>query len=153
MSTLNGKVALVTGSAIGIGAAIATALAREGARVVVTGTQVDRGRELAATLDHDSLFLPADFRDVASTQALAASALAACGGIDILINNAALTDRGTLETLTAEHFDTVMHVNLRSALLLSQAALPSLKQRRGVIVNIGSVNGYVGWQNLLIYSA
>jgi NAD(P)-dependent dehydrogenase (short-subunit alcohol dehydrogenase family) len=153
MSTLNGKVALVTGSAIGIGAAIATALARDGARVVVTGTQVDRGRELAATLGHDSLFLPADFRDVASTEALAAAALTACGGIDILINNAALTDRGTLETLTAEHFDTVMHVNLRSALLLSRAALPSLKQRSGVIVNIGSVNGYVGWQNLLVYSA
>ena len=99
MSTLNGKVALVTGSAIGIGAAIATALAREGARVVVTGTQTDRGRDLAAALGNDSIFLPADFRDVASTQALAASTLEACGGIDILVNNAALTDRGTLETL------------------------------------------------------
>src|SRR5438876_9661011 len=115
MSTLAGKVALVTGSAIGIGAAIATVLAREGAQVIVTGMQTDRGRELAASLGHGSLFLPADFRDVASTQELAASALAACGGLDILVNNAALTDRGTIESFTAEHFDTLMHVNLRSA--------------------------------------
>jgi NAD(P)-dependent dehydrogenase (short-subunit alcohol dehydrogenase family) len=149
---LDGKVALVTGSAIGLGATIATAFAREGARVVVTGMPQERGRLLAATLGHDALFIPADFRDVASTKALAAGALEACGAIDILVNNAAISPRATLDEFTPAHFDDVMHVNVRAALLLAQGALPSLRQRQGVIINIGSVNGYVGWQNLLVYS-
>jgi len=150
---LEGKAALVTGSCIGLGAAIATTLAREGARVVVTGIPEDRGRALAASLGNDSLFIGADLRDVKQTKALMAAALEKCGGLDILVNNAAISERASLEDFTPEQFDAVMHINLRSVLLLSQAALPSLKKRSGVIVNIGSVNAYVGWQNLLIYSA
>jgi NAD(P)-dependent dehydrogenase (short-subunit alcohol dehydrogenase family) len=150
---LDGKVALVTGSAIGLGAAIATLFAREGARVVVTGMPVERGRQLADALGNGSFFIPADFRDVASTKSLAALALDACGGIDILVNNAATSRRATLEEFTADQFDTMMHVNLRAPLLLAQSLLPSLKQRRGVILNIASVNSYVGWQNLLVYAA
>jgi len=153
MGLLDGKVALVTGSAIGLGAAIASVFAREGARVVVTGMPVDRGEELAARLGNGSLFIPADFRDAASTRALATSALEACGGLDILVNNAAISERATVEDFTPEQFDTIMHVNLRSGLLLTQAALASLKTRQGVILNVGSVNAYVGWQNLLIYAA
>jgi NAD(P)-dependent dehydrogenase (short-subunit alcohol dehydrogenase family) len=153
MSTLTGKVALVTGSAIGIGAAIATALAREGARVVVTGWPADRGRALADTLGNGSLYIPAELRDAAQTTGLATRALDACGGLDILVNNAATTERASLESFTAEQFDAILHVNLRAALLLCQAALPSLKTRHGVIINIASVNGYVGWQNLLLYAA
>jgi NAD(P)-dependent dehydrogenase (short-subunit alcohol dehydrogenase family) len=153
MSTLEGKVALVTGSAIGIGAAIATALAREGARIVVTGMPPERGQTLAATLGNGSLYIPAELRDAAQTTGLVRRALDACGGIDILVNNAATTERASLESFTVEQFDAIIHVNLRAALLLSQAALPSLKARTGVIINIGSVNAHVGWQNLLIYSA
>jgi len=82
-----------------------------------------------------------------------AAVLKQCGGIDILVNNAATSERASIEDFTPEQFDTVMHINLRSGLLLAQAALPSLKQRAGVILNIASVNAYVGWQNLLIYSA
>lgn len=147
------KVALVTGSAIGIGAAVATALAREGARLVVTGTQVDRGEALAAALGNGSMFVPADFRDAGQTRALAATALDRCGRVDILVNNAAVSHRTSLEDFTAEQFDAIMHINLRAALLLSQALLPSLKTHRGVIVNVASVNAYVGWQNLLLYAA
>src|SRR5688500_4427125 len=150
---LDRKVALVTGSCIGLGAAIATRLAADGARVVVTGTQVDRGEALAASLGGGSLFLPADLRDVKATRALAATTIERCGGLDILVNNAAVSIRATIDEFTPEQFDTIMHVNLRSVLLLSQTALPSLKARRGVIVNIGSVNAHVGWQNLLVYAA
>jgi NAD(P)-dependent dehydrogenase (short-subunit alcohol dehydrogenase family) len=150
---LEGRVALVTGSCIGLGAAIATTLAREGARVVVTGIPEDRGRALAAKLGNDSLFIGADFRDVRQTQALMASVLEKCGGIDILVNNAAVSERGSLEDFSPEYFEKVIGINLRAPLLLSQAALPSLKKRAGVILNVGSVNSYAGWQNLLIYSA
>ena len=150
---LQGKTALVTGSARGIGAAIATVFAREGARVVVTGLASEPGQELAAKLGRGALFVPADLRDAAQTKMLAARAIEACGGLDILVNNAATTARASLETFTPEQFDAIVHVNLRAALLLSQAALPSLKARTGVIVNIGSVNAHVGWQNLLIYAA
>jgi len=151
--SLDGKVAVVTGSCIGLGAAIATALAAEGARVVVTGIPAEKGKALAASLGNGSFFVEADLRDVKATRNLMATALEKCGGIDILVNNAAISERATLEDFTPEQFDSVMHINLRSVLLLSQAALPSLKQRTGVILNIGSVNSYVGWQNLLIYSA
>lgn len=151
--SLAGKVALVTGSCIGLGAAIAEALAREGARVVTTGIPADRGRALAATLGNESFFVEADLRDVKQTKDLMAAVLQKCGGIDILVNNAAISERASLEDFTPEQFDAVFHINLRSGLLLAQAGLASLKKRTGVIVNIASVNAYVGWQNLLIYSA
>jgi len=150
---LEGKVALVTGSCIGLGAAIATALAAEGARVAVTGIPVEKGRALAAGLGNGSFFVEADLRVAKATKNLMAVTLEKCGGIDILVNNAAISERASLEDFTPEQFDAVMHINLRSVLLLSQAALPSLKKRTGVILNIGSVNAYVGWQNLLLYSA
>ena len=150
---LEGKVAIVTGSCIGLGAAIAAALAGEGARVVVTGIPVEKGKALAAKLGNGSFFVEGDLRDVKATRNIVAAALEKCGGIDILVNNAAVSERAGLEDFTPEQFDAVMHINLRSVLLLSQAALPSLKQRTGVILNIGSVKAAVGWQNLLIYSA
>jgi NAD(P)-dependent dehydrogenase (short-subunit alcohol dehydrogenase family) len=150
---LDGKVAVVTGSCIGLGAAIATALAGEGARVVVTGIPAEKGRALAAKLGNGSVFVEADLRDVAATRGIVTTALQKFGGVDILVNNAAISERATLEDFTPEQFDAVMHINLRSVLLLSQAALPSLKERAGVILNVASVNADVGWPNLLIYAA
>jgi NAD(P)-dependent dehydrogenase (short-subunit alcohol dehydrogenase family) len=150
---LKGKVALVTGSCIGLGAAIATALAEDGARVVVTGLPPERGQALAKKLGGGSFFAAGDLRNVDETRALMATVLKKCGGIDILVNNAAVSERATLEEITPEHFDRTIHIILRAPILLAQAALPSLKKRGGVILNVGSVNSYVGWQNLLVYSA
>jgi NAD(P)-dependent dehydrogenase (short-subunit alcohol dehydrogenase family) len=150
---LEGKVAVVTGSSIGLGASIAESLAGEGARVVVTGIPVDRGRALSEKLGNGSFFVEGDLRDVKATRNIIGTTLERCGAIDILINNAAVSERASIEDFTPEQFDAVFHVNLRAALLLSQMALPSLKKRRGVILNVGSVNSYVGWQNLLVYAA
>lgn len=150
---LSGKVAVVTGSAIGLGAAIAAAFHREGAKVVVTGYPVDRARALARTFGRRGLYVPGDFRDVGETRGVVRAAIEAFGGVDILVNNAAITDRCTLEELTPEFFEAQININLRAPLFLAQAALPSLKKRRGSIINIGSVNAHVGWQNLLVYSA
>ncbi|HLY07942.1 MAG TPA: SDR family oxidoreductase [Planctomycetota bacterium] len=150
---LRGKVALVTGSCIGLGAAIAAALAQDGARVVLTGLPPNRGKALAKKLRQGSLFVEGDLRDVDETRKLMETVLKTCGGIDILVNNAAVSERSTLEEITPEHFDRIIHIILRAPLLLAQAALPSLKKRSGVILNVGSVNSYAGWQNLLVYSA
>lgn len=147
------KVALVTGSCIGLGAAIAERLAAEGARVVVSGYPVDRGQALAARLPNRSVFIPADLRKADETTALAQKAVETCGGIDILVNNAAVSDRATLDQITPELFDAQFHIIARAPILLAQAALPSLKARKGVILNIGSVNALVGWPDLLAYSA
>ncbi len=151
--SLAGKTALVTGSCIGLGAAIAERLGADGARVVVTGYPVERGKALAAKLPHGALFLPADLRNAAETSALARKAVELCGGLDILVNNAAVSDRATLEQVTPELFDTQFHIIARAPILLAQAALPSLRERKGVVINIASVNATVGWPDLLVYSA
>ena len=150
---LTGQVALVTGSSIGLGAAIATRLATLGARVVVSGYPIDRGQALAAGLPHDAVFVAADLRDAGETRALAARAIEIGGGLDILVNNAADSERATLSEITPELFDRQFHIIARAPLLLAQAALPSLTARAGVIINIGSVNARVGWPNLVVYAA
>jgi NAD(P)-dependent dehydrogenase (short-subunit alcohol dehydrogenase family) len=151
--SLAGKAALVTGSCIGLGAAIAERLAAEGARVVLTGYPADRGAALAARLPNDAVFIPADLRSADETRALARQAIEACGGLDILVNNAADSERATLDGVTPELFDRQFHIIVRAPLLLAQAALPSLRVRHGVIINIGSVNARVGWPDLVLYAA
>ncbi len=150
---LEGKGALVTGSTQGLGAAIARAFAREGARVVVTGLPPEKGREVAASLGHGAVFVPGNLADAEETREIARQALRACGEIDVLVNNAANVERSTLEDFTPELFDRQFHINVRAPLLLAQELLGSLRRRRGAIINIGSINAHVGWPNLLVYSA
>ncbi len=154
--TLENKVALVTGSTQGIGAAIATRYAREGARVVITGRSRQKGEALAVFMNGlgpGATYVPADLGRVEDCKALIAEALKAYGGIDILVNCAASTERSTIEDFTPEFFDRQFHLNLRAPLLLAQAALPSLRERRGVVINIGSINAYIGELKLLVYAA
>jgi len=151
--SLAGKVALVTGSCIGLGAAIAARLAADGARLVLTGYPVDRGEALAARLPNGAVFIPADLRSADETRSLARQAIALAGGLDILVNNAADSERATIDRVTPELFDRQFHIIVRAPLLLAQAALPSLRARGGVIVNIGSVNARQGWPDLVIYAA
>ena len=99
------------------------------------------------------MFAAGNLTDVGETRGLIRTAIDAFGGIDVLVNNAAVSDRSTLEDLTPELFESQININLRAPLLLAQAALPSLKKRRGVILNIGSMNAHIGWQNLLVYAA
>jgi NAD(P)-dependent dehydrogenase (short-subunit alcohol dehydrogenase family) len=151
MKELEGKAALVTGSCIGLGAAVARRFAEEGARVCVTGYPADRGEALAKELG--GVFVPGDLRNVEETRALARTAVEKLGGLDILVNNAAVSHRATLEEFSPELFDAQFQVIVRAPLLLAQAALPALAERKGVILNIGSVNAEVGWPNLLVYAA
>ncbi|MES2464151.1 MAG: SDR family oxidoreductase [Armatimonadota bacterium] len=144
---LAGKVALVTGSPPGgIGGAISDRFAAEGALVM------RHDREPNTSLGEDAFFA-ADLGDPAACAALVDETIRRFGRLDILVNNAALTTRSTIETTDAAFFDTMMAVNLRAPLLLIQAAVPHFRaQGGGVVLNIGSVNGHGGGGNLLDYS-
>ena len=153
--SLTGKTALITGSATGIGEAIARRFAAEGARVMVHGREAEQeaGEAVARSLPGDAAFTPADLADPARCEALIQTALARFGGLDILVNNAALTTRSTLETTDAALFDDILAVNVRAPLLLLRALLPHWRASGGgVALNIGSVNAYCGEAGLLAYS-
>ncbi len=150
---LAGRVAVVTGSTQGLGAAVARLYVREGAKVVLSGRTRTKGEALARELGGAAAYVQTDLARAPDCTALIEAALQAFGGIDILVNSAADTNRSTVEDFTPELFDRQFHTNLLAPLLLAQAALPSLKARKGVIINVGSVNAYMGEPRLLVYAA
>jgi len=149
---LEGKTALVTGGASGIGAATARRLAAEGARVAIGDVNLDGAREVAGELDGMACSL--DVTDTASVRAAVASIGEQLGDIDVLVNNAG-TDRFSFFVNTDEElWDFLMRVNLRGVLAVTHAVLPSMQDRRsGAIVNVASEAGRVGSPGSAVYSA
>jgi 2-hydroxycyclohexanecarboxyl-CoA dehydrogenase len=149
---LEGKTALITGGASGIGAASARRLAAEGARVAIGDLNEAGAREVAGELDGFGCSL--DVADTASVRAAVAAIVEAVGEIDVLINNAG-TDRFSFFVNTDEQlWDFVLAVNLRGVLAVTHAVLPGMQQRRGgAIVNVASEAGRVGSQGSAVYSA
>jgi len=152
MATLEGRAALVTGGTSGIGLAIAERLARDGARVVVTGRDEQRGRAAAARLGEAGRFVAADAADAGAVERSVASALEAMGRLDVLVNNAgiALTER-LVDTPVGE-FDRLMAANVRGCFLYARACMPALTETRGSMVHIGSDAGLRGEQPIGAYS-
>ena len=150
---LVGKVAVVTGSTQGLGAAIATLYAREGARVVLSGRSAKNGAALAKKLGKNALYQETDLTRVQDCRCLIDAAMKRFGGVDILVNSAVDSSRATVDYFTPEFFDRLFALNLRAPLLLAQYAIGSLRKRKGVIVNIGSVNSFMGEPKLLVYAA
>jgi len=120
---------------------------------MLSGRSKAKGEALARELGEAARYHESDLTRVEDCTALVEATLAAFGGIDVLVNSAADTSRSTLEDFTPELFDRQLHLNLRAPLLLAQAALPSLRERSGVVINIGSVNAYMGDPRLLVYAA
>lgn len=147
-----GKTIIVTGSTTGIGEAIARRCAGEGASIMLHGRHRARGEAVATELGPRVACHIDDLADPEAAPRLIAATLDRFGRIDALVNNAALTTRSNLDTTDAAMFDTVMAVNLRAPVLLVREALPHLKAACGIVLNIGSVNGYSGESNLLAYS-
>jgi 2-hydroxycyclohexanecarboxyl-CoA dehydrogenase len=149
---LEGRTALVTGGAGGIGAATARRLAAEGARVAVGDLDLDAAREVAA--DIDGLATALDVTDTASVGHAVAQVGDAFGPVDVLVNNAG-TDRFAFFVKTDEAlWDFVLGVNLRGVLACTHAVLASMQERGGgVIVNVASEAGRVGSQGSATYSA
>ena len=158
MSRFAGKVALITGSTQGVGEAVARRLAREGADgIVVCGRNEERGRTVAKSLADagtSAVFSPVELGDVESCKALVAAADNRFGRIDVLVNAAALTLRGTITDTTAELWDTMMNVNVRAPFLLMQEVVAIMRREGsgGTIVNVGSNAAHGGPPILLPYS-
>ncbi len=149
---LEGRIALVTGGASGIGAATARRLAAEGARVVVSDIALDAAAELAGEISGVAAEL--DVTDVPGLHAAIARIQEDVGPLDILVNNAG-TDRFAFFVNTDEElWDFVLGVNLKGVLACTHAVLPAMQERRsGVIVNVASEAGRVGSQGSATYSA
>ena len=149
---LEGKVALVTGGASGIGAATARRLAAEGARVAIADLDEEGSRGVAAEIDGVAVAM--DVSDVASVQAGVGAAVEALGPVDVLVNNAG-TDRFAFFVNTdPELWDFVLGVNLRGTIAVTHAVLPSMQERGGgAIVNVASEAGRVGSAGSAVYSA
>jgi len=149
---LEGKTALVTGGASGIGAATARRLAAEGARVAIGDLDEQGAKAVAGELDGWACAL--DVCDVGSVRAGVAAAVEALGEIDVLVNNAG-TDRFAFFVNSDEElWDFVLGVNLRGVLAVTHVVLPKMQERRtGAIVNVASEAGRVGSQGSVVYSA
>jgi NAD(P)-dependent dehydrogenase (short-subunit alcohol dehydrogenase family) len=148
-----GKTAIVTGAATGIGAATARLLAERGARVLAVGLQPERLREAIEGVDGAEA-LEADVSDPARIEAVAARAQDAFGGADILVNNAAIYPIGPWHEADAAQWDAVYATNVRGYFLLAKAVRPQMLARGGgAIVNVASVTFYWGEALLASYVA
>jgi len=154
MFRLDGKVALVTGASGGLGAAIARTLHAQGAKVALSGTRQDALVALAAELGEGAHICPADLRDPAAADALVAAAEAACGPIDVLVNNAGLTRDMLAMRMKDADWQTVLDVDLTAPFRLARAALRGMVRRRGGrIIGISSIVGSTGNPGQANYAA
>jgi NAD(P)-dependent dehydrogenase (short-subunit alcohol dehydrogenase family) len=144
---MHGRTALVTGGGAGIGRAIATRLAREGAAVVVADLSAGRGRRVAAELERSgaqAAFVRADVSVEEDVRHMIAFAEECSGGLDILVNNAGIATPPNFPHSGSAHWGRTLDVNLRGTMLAIQHALPAMQKRGGgVVVNISSMAGMI----------
>lgn len=156
MSSLNGRIALVTGATRGIGLAITRGLAQAGARVVVSSRKADAVQSVVDALradGHEAAGVPAHVGRAEDVARLAEATIAAFGGCDIVVNNAAANPVfGPVQETSDDAFDKIMAVNLRGPFQLCRALLPHVAKGKGSIVNISSIGGVSPEQGLGIYS-
>ncbi len=154
MFDLTGMTALVTGASGGIGSAICHALAGQGARLAVSGSNVEKLEAFRASLSGDHVAVPCDLGDKHSVEALVPVALEKLGQIDILVNNAGVTRDNLTMRMKDEEWDEVIRINLEAAFRLMRAATkPMMKARFGRIITITSVVGTTGNPGQANYAA
>lgn len=155
MFDLTGMTALVTGASGGIGSAIAQALARQGARLAVSGSNADKLTLFRDALGGDHVALPCNLGDAAAVDALVPSAVEALGGkLDILVNNAGVTRDNLIMRMKDEEWMDVIRINLEANFRLARAAAkPMMKARFGRIISITSVVGATGNPGQANYAA
>ncbi len=142
--SLEGKVAVVTGSSSGIGEAIARLFAEEGCSIVVnSSSSVEAGQEVASSLP-DAIYAQADIADEEQAKSLVEAAIDKWGRLDVLVNNAGATrviPHDDLDAVTAEDWDRILKVNIVGTWFVTRAAAAALKESEGSVVNISSVAG------------
>ena len=155
---LDGRVAMITGGARGIGKAIANTLALQGANIVVVDLHKEMAEEtaneIATKTGREAIALEADVSNQESVKAMVKGALEKFGKVDILVNNAGITRDGLIMRMSEKDWDLVLNINLKGAFNCSQAlARPMMKQRYGRIINISSVSGVTGQAGQTNYSS
>lgn len=154
---LEGKVALVTGAARGIGRAIAERLADAGADLALCDLQEEWLAETAAAVERKgrkAFCVAADVSKAPDVDAAVAKVLDVCGGIDVVVNNAGITRDGLLVRMSEEDWDAVLSINLKGTFLMTKAvARPMMKKRAGSVVNIASIIGLIGNAGQCNYAA
>ena len=154
MFDLSGMTALVTGASGGIGSAICAALAGQGARLAVSGSNVEKLEAYRASLGGDHVAIPCNLGDTDSVEALIPAALEQLGKIDILVNNAGVTRDNLAMRMKDEDWEDVIRINLEAAFRLMRAATkPMMKARFGRIITITSVVGATGNPGQINYAA
>ncbi len=154
---LSNKIAIVTGSTSGIGEEIARTFAREGASVIVSGRRTERGEAIVQSIRDNggmAVFQQGDLTTPEDCKALVRRAQDEFGGLDILVNNAAVFPRVEFDNITVEEWDREFNLNFRAAFLCSQAAIPLMNVRGGgSIINMGSCHTFSGAsEKLFTYS-
>ena len=144
---------LITGATRGIGAACAQAFLDEGARVAINGRTETSVATAMANFGEDAVPAPGDVSTVAGCEAAVAAAMMAFGHIDVLVNNAGVFFRGSIEETDEEAWDAVMNANVKSVQFCTRAALPALQAAKGRIVNIASESGLNGYPGTTAYCA
>ena len=154
---LTGKVAIVTGGNGGLGIGMALGLARAGANVVVAGRETaktDQAVEQIQALGVDALGITVDVSQEAEVGRMVSQTVETLGSVDILVNNAGISVRAQPQDLSADDWDRVVDINLKSVFLASKAAYPHMKaQGGGKIINIGSMFSLFGSDWVSPYSA
>ncbi|NTW39624.1 MAG: SDR family NAD(P)-dependent oxidoreductase, partial [Cellulomonadaceae bacterium] len=154
MARLDGKVAIVTGGARGMGAEDARRLVAEGASVVIGDVLDAPGKLLADELGDKAVFVHLDVASAESWAAAVEAAHAAFGPVDVLVNNAGVLAYGTVDVAPEADFTRLLSINLVGPLLGIQAVCPDMKAAgKGSIVNISSAAGLIGMASLAAYSS
>ena len=155
MRRLEGRSALITGAARGIGRAFAESYAREGARVAIADINLDGAQQAAEAIGNGAIAVQLDVTDQASIERAVSRADAELGGIDILVNNAALFDMAPIVEITRESFDRLFSVNVAGCLFTMQAVARAMiaRGRGGKIINMASQAGRRGEALVAVYCA
>lgn len=154
---LENKTAIITGAGSGIGRAIAQIFAKEGAKVVVADWAEKGGQETVEMVKQaggEAVFVKTDVSKAADIERMVGVCLENFGRVDILVNNAGIVKMGPLHQTSEEDWDAVIDVNLKGIFLASKKVIPEmLKQGQGKIVNVSSIAGLVGFENIGPYCA
>ncbi|KAJ8414974.1 hypothetical protein AAFF_G00024970 [Aldrovandia affinis] len=155
VTSLKGKVTLITGASSGIGAAASILFAKLGAQLALNGRNVENLTKIAKQCtDHGAaqpLLVPGDLSDEDTVKRTVEQTLSHFGRLDVLINSAGILAMGSIESTDLEQYDKVMNVNVRSVFLLTHLCVPHLIKTKGSIVNVSSVNGQRSFPGVLAY--